>query len=91
MSSWRLRPSALNWSFFSGFFAATSAYMLITLLSSSWSKGPPRRRRVLFFGDSITQHGWDASIDGWVAAFAFHWFRRVDILNRGYSGYNSRW
>lgn len=87
----RLRIPALNWSFFSGFFVATSAYMLLTLMTSSWSPGPPRRKRVLFFGDSITQHGWDTSIDGWVAAFAFHWYRRVDVLNRGYSGYNSRW
>ena len=50
-----------------------------------------RRKKVLFFGDSITQHGFNTAIDGWVSKMAEWWIRRVDVLNRGYSGYNSRW
>jgi lysophospholipase L1-like esterase len=50
-----------------------------------------RRRKVLFFGDSITQHGFNTDIQGWVAKLGNWWTRRVDLLNRGYSGYNTRW
>ena len=61
------------------------------LSPSPSSTSSRRRKRMLFFGDSITQHGWNAEINGWVSAIAHHWFRRVDIHNRGFSGYNSRW
>lgn len=49
----------------------------------------PRKKRAVFFGDSITQHGSNTS--GWVASMVQWWFRRVDVINRGFSGYNSRW
>eukprot|EP01039_Chlorochromonas_danica_P005880 gene5880-6475_t len=54
-------------------------------------KSASKRKRVLFFGDSITQHGFNVEISGWVAMLAHWWSRRVDVINRGYSGYNSRW
>jgi len=44
-----------------------------------------RRKRVMLFGDSITE----LSADTWGATLAKRLGRRVDILNRGYSGYNT--
>lgn len=51
------------------------------------------RRSVVCLGDSITQEGWglDASSRGWVAALAHAYRRKADLINRGFSGYNSRW
>ena len=40
------------------------------------------------FGDSITQRGF---APGWSSQLADAYQRRVDVINRGYSGYNSRW
>ncbi|KAL4445884.1 hypothetical protein ABPG77_009083 [Micractinium sp. CCAP 211/92] len=40
------------------------------------------------FGDSITQRGF---APGWTSALADAYQRRADVINRGYSGYNSRW
>lgn len=48
------------------------------------------RPAVLLLGDSITQEGSTAT-GGWAAALAAHFSRRADVLNRGLSGYNSRW
>jgi len=42
----------------------------------------------VLIGDSQTQLGWQEG--GWVAGLADTFQRRVDILNRGFSGYNSR-
>ena len=42
---------------------------------------------MVLFGDSITQRGW--SVGGWGARLADTYGRRADVLNRGYSGYNS--
>lgn len=79
-----------------GFGAAVATY---ALLSTVWRhgnltlNGPKvyRRKKVVAFGDSITQHGFNTDNHGWVAKLADWWTRRVDVLNRGYSGYNSRW
>lgn len=46
------------------------------------------REEVCCFGDSITQHGHCAH--GWVAGLQEAYRRRADVLNRGYSGYSSR-
>jgi isoamyl acetate esterase len=27
----------------------------------------------------------------WAAALGHYWSRKVDVINRGFSGYNSRW
>ena len=50
-----------------------------------------KRKRVLFFGDSITQHGFNPENEGWINSFNDWWTRRVDVMNRGFSGYNSKW
>lgn len=42
---------------------------------------------ILAFGDSITQRGHN----GWVGLLADIYTRRADIINRGFSGYNSKW
>lgn len=88
----RLRVPVPNWSFVGGVLLASTLYTIYNLLSLRRSASESlRRKKVLLFGDSITQHGWNTEIKGWACALAHHWFRRVDIFNRGYSGYNSRW
>ncbi|KAJ1772692.1 isoamyl acetate-hydrolyzing esterase [Coemansia sp. RSA 1813] len=43
----------------------------------------------LAFGDSITQHGYEYENSGWLTHFSARYARRMDILNRGFSGYNT--
>ncbi|XP_071354112.1 isoamyl acetate-hydrolyzing esterase 1 homolog [Trachinotus anak] len=45
--------------------------------------------KVILFGDSITQFSFQA--DGWGAEIANKLARKCDVVNRGLSGYNSRW
>ncbi|KAM7334816.1 hypothetical protein ACRRTK_005293 [Alexandromys fortis] len=45
--------------------------------------------RVLLFGDSITQFSFQPG--GWGALLADRLVRKCDVLNRGFSGYNTRW
>jgi lysophospholipase L1-like esterase len=47
----------------------------------------PAYPKILMLGDSLTQ----TSFEGWGAGLANTYQRRADILNRGLSGYNSRW
>ncbi|KAI3967893.1 hypothetical protein MKX01_027076 [Papaver californicum] len=47
------------------------------------------RPQFILFGDSITQQSF--SHGGWGAALADTYSRQVDVILRGYSGYNSRW
>lgn len=47
----------------------------------------PERPKILLFGDSLTQ----TSFEGWGAVLADRYQRRADVLNRGLSGYNTRW
>lgn len=47
------------------------------------------RPQFVLFGDSITQKSF--SPGGWGAAVADAYQRKADVVNRGYSGYNSRW
>jgi isoamyl acetate esterase len=42
----------------------------------------------VLFGDSITQRSF--SPGGWAGVLADAYQRRVDVINRGYSGYTSR-
>lgn len=46
------------------------------------------RPQFITFGDSITQRGF---APGWTGLLADAYQRRADVINRGYSGYNSRW
>jgi lysophospholipase L1-like esterase len=48
----------------------------------------PLRPYFVTFGDSITQRGF---APGWTGQLADAYQRRADVINRGYSGYNSRW
>ena len=45
--------------------------------------------KILLLGDSITQQGY--ATNGWVSQLADAYIRRADVINRGLSGYNSRW
>eukprot|EP01064_Diplonema_japonicum_P035921 TRINITY_DN7914_c0_g1_i3.p1 TRINITY_DN7914_c0_g1~~TRINITY_DN7914_c0_g1_i3.p1 ORF type:complete len:244 (+),score=37.50 TRINITY_DN7914_c0_g1_i3:226-957(+) len=44
---------------------------------------------VVLFGDSITQQSF--SVGGWGARLADYFQRRADVMNRGFSGYNTAW
>jgi lysophospholipase L1-like esterase len=46
-----------------------------------------QRPKILLLGDSLTQ----TSFDGWGGGLAHRYQRRADVLNRGMSGYNTRW
>jgi len=49
---------------------------------------PPR---MLAFGDSVTEFGFNTETKGWLAQMQ-HWYaRKVDVKSLGFSGYNSRW
>jgi len=46
---------------------------------------------ILLLGDSLTQQGFGMNGGvGWASLVANTFSRRADVLNRGYSGYNSR-
>lgn len=45
-------------------------------------------KTIVCIGDSITQQGFGNS--GWVAGLADTYQRRADIVDRGFSGYNTR-
>jgi isoamyl acetate esterase len=47
------------------------------------------RPQFVLFGDSITQRSFEPG--GWAGVVANAYQRRVDVINRGYSGYNTRW
>ncbi|XP_010279161.1 PREDICTED: GDSL esterase/lipase At5g45920-like [Nelumbo nucifera] len=47
------------------------------------------RPKIVLFGDSITEESFGEG--GWGAALANNFSRTVDVVLRGYSGYNTRW
>ncbi|KAL3617054.1 hypothetical protein CASFOL_039448 [Castilleja foliolosa] len=47
------------------------------------------RAKIYLFGDSITEESFDDG--GWGASLANHFARTLDVVLRGYSGYNTRW
>ncbi|KAF5188701.1 GDSL esterase/lipase [Thalictrum thalictroides] len=47
------------------------------------------RSKIILFGDSITEESFNNG--GWGASLANHFSRMVDVMVRGYSGYNTRW
>jgi lysophospholipase L1-like esterase len=59
--------------------------------SSSSMVGFRIRPTIVLFGDSLTQFGWgiDGEV-GWASLLASAYSRRADVLNRGFSGYNTR-
>ena len=44
---------------------------------------------ILLFGDSITQWGWQPQ--GFAQRLANAYTRKLDVINRGLSGYNTDW
>lgn len=44
-------------------------------------------RRLILFGDSLTQYSFQ--VGGWGSRLADELQRKVDVLNRGFSGYNT--
>ena len=49
------------------------------------------RPRLVLLGDSITQQSFSLEREGWGAALADLYQQKLDVLNRGTSGYNTRW
>ena len=49
------------------------------------------RPRLVLLGDSITQQSFSLERHGWGAALADLYQQKVDVINRGASGYNTRW
>eukprot|EP00892_Ulva_mutabilis_P003997 jgi/Ulvmu1/196/UM001_0200.1 len=47
------------------------------------------RPTIVLLGDSITQ--WGFRPNGWGNLLAHHYMRKADVINRGFSGYNSAW
>ncbi|CAA3008102.1 GDSL esterase lipase At5g45920 [Olea europaea subsp. europaea] len=47
------------------------------------------RPRIYLFGDSITEESFTDG--GWGSSLANHFSRTMDVVLRGYSGYNTRW
>lgn len=47
------------------------------------------RPALVLLGDSITEFG--GQDGGWAALLGRDYVRKADVINRGYSGYNSRW
>lgn len=51
-----------------------------------------KMRKIVLIGDSLTQYSWDErNGGGWAAKIADYCLRRFDVLNRGLSGYNTKW
>ncbi|KAG8896057.1 hypothetical protein FRB99_000200, partial [Tulasnella sp. 403] len=44
---------------------------------------------ILLIGDSLTQGGWQEG--GFAQRLAYVYARKLDVVNRGLSGYNSEW
>jgi lysophospholipase L1-like esterase len=49
------------------------------------------RPRLVLLGDSITQQSFSLEREGWGAALADLYQQKLDVINRGASGYNTRW
>ncbi|OMJ14805.1 Isoamyl acetate-hydrolyzing esterase 1-like protein, partial [Smittium culicis] len=47
--------------------------------------------KFIAFGGSSTQWAWNTENSGWVAQLANAYSGKIDILNRGFAGYNTRW
>ncbi|GFP92360.1 GDSL esterase/lipase at5g62930 [Phtheirospermum japonicum] len=47
------------------------------------------RPQIVLFGDSLTQRSFESG--GWGASVADIYSRKVDVVLRGYGGYNTRW
>ena len=80
-----------------GFVLAAMASIAGYFLATTWKfsnpsngSGDGNREQILLVGDSLTQRGFDSK-KGWVSKLASTYARRADVINRGYSGYNTKW
>ncbi|KAI8915687.1 SGNH hydrolase-type esterase domain-containing protein [Gorgonomyces haynaldii] len=48
-------------------------------------------KTILLVGDSLTQRGFQIKEAGWVSLLADYLSGKADIINRGFSGYNTEW
>ncbi|KAK9709120.1 isoamyl acetate-hydrolyzing esterase [Basidiobolus ranarum] len=48
-------------------------------------------KKIVLFGDSITQYSFNEELKGWGAALEHRYARKLDVVNRGFSGYNTAW
>ncbi|TFK72169.1 SGNH hydrolase [Pluteus cervinus] len=46
---------------------------------------------IVLFGDSITEFAWDVEVSGFGARLTNAYARKLDVINRGFSGYNTEW
>jgi lysophospholipase L1-like esterase len=46
---------------------------------------------IMLFGDSLTQGGWEPNMNGFGQRLAHVYARKLDVINRGLSGYNTEW
>lgn len=46
---------------------------------------------IVLIGDSLTQFGFNPETFGWGTLLQYKYIRKLDVLNRGYSGYTTRW
>ncbi|KAJ3076954.1 hypothetical protein HDU98_010230 [Podochytrium sp. JEL0797] len=61
--------------------------------ATPWTASPPRALTydtAVLFGDSLTEFGGSSS-SGWAAQLTANYTRKLDVLNRGFRGYNSLW
>eukprot|EP01104_Vermistella_antarctica_P007674 TRINITY_DN1880_c2_g1_i1.p1 TRINITY_DN1880_c2_g1~~TRINITY_DN1880_c2_g1_i1.p1 ORF type:complete len:255 (-),score=21.40 TRINITY_DN1880_c2_g1_i1:20-784(-) len=49
------------------------------------------RHQILLFGDSLTQHSFTLEHGGWALGLSEWYNRKADVVNRGFSGYNTTW
>ena len=59
--------------------------------NSSNTRSERRIKKCILFGDSITQESYNPELGGWVASLSSYWIRRMDVINRGFSGYTTKW
>jgi len=45
----------------------------------------------MLFGDSITQGAWEPGLNGFGQRLSYVYARKLEVLNRGLSGYNTEW
>jgi lysophospholipase L1-like esterase len=58
--------------------------------TTSRNEAAASRPSIVLFGDSITQFSFNPELCGWGASVASWYARQADVLNRGFSGYNTR-
>jgi lysophospholipase L1-like esterase len=55
-------------------------------MPSPWVRVRPK---VILFGDSLTERSFAQG--GWGALLADYYKKKLDVINRGFGGYNTRW